>query len=118
RESSRKIYSPKLRREPGRHAAPGFLLREPRARPRGGFLVFAEKTGKHRGDQSHAVSKGPKRKSGRTAARDRQSGNCARAESIVGTRRGDRAQVIALAEEGDMASIRGCNERLVRALKE
>src|SRR5262245_39071166 len=56
---------------PGRHAAPGFLLREPRARPRGGFLVFAEKTGKYRGDQSHAVSKGPKRKSGRTAARDR-----------------------------------------------
>src|SRR5215471_10007523 len=50
------------------------------------------KTGKYRGDQSHAVSKGPKRKSGRTAARDRQSGNCTRAESIVGTRRGDRAQ--------------------------
>src|SRR5262245_30474480 len=54
--------------------------------------MFAEKTGKYRGEQSHAVSKGPKWKSGRTAARDRQSGNCARAESIVGTCRGDRAQ--------------------------
>src|SRR5262249_22882343 len=69
-----------------------FVARAARAAARGGFLVFAEKTGKYRGDQSHAVSKGPKRKSGRTAARDRQSGNCARAESIVGTRRVDRAQ--------------------------
>src|SRR5215831_17516926 len=52
-----------------------FVARAARAAARG-FLVFAEKTGKYRGDQSHAVSKGPKRKSGRTAARDRQSGNC------------------------------------------
>src|SRR5262245_65188433 len=92
----KKIFTettPETTPAPGRHAAPGFLLRvAARAAARGGFLVFAEKTGKYRGDQSHAVSKGPKRKSGRTAARDRQSGNCARAESIVGTCRGDRAQ--------------------------
>src|SRR5262245_49456548 len=91
----KKIFTettPETMPAPGRDAAPGFSLREPRARPRGGFLVFAEKTGKYRGDRSHAVSKGPKRKSGRTAARDRQSGNRARAESIVGTCRGDRAQ--------------------------
>src|SRR5262249_397310 len=69
-----------------------FVARAARAAARGGFRVFAEKTGKYRGDQSHAVSKGPKRKSGRTAARGRQSGNCARAESIVGTCRVDRAQ--------------------------
>src|SRR5262249_55825237 len=69
-----------------------FVARAACAAARGGFHMFAEKTGKYRGEQSHAVSKGPKRKSGRTTARDRQSGNCARAESIVGTCRGDRAQ--------------------------
>src|SRR5262245_51424621 len=92
----KKIFTettPETTPAPGRYAAPGFLLRVAAcAAARGGFLVFAEKTGKYRGDQSHAVSKGPKRKSGRTAARDRQSGDCARAESIVGTCRGNRPQ--------------------------
>src|SRR5262244_4163230 len=69
-----------------------FVARAARAAARGGFHVFAEKTGKYRGDQSHAVSKGPKWKSGRTTARDRQSGDCARTESIVGPCGGDRAQ--------------------------
>src|SRR5262249_33021792 len=69
-----------------------FVARAAHAAARGGFRVFAEKTGKYRGEQSHAVSKGSNRKAGRTAVRDRQSGNCARAESIGGTCRGDRAQ--------------------------
>src|SRR5215831_7837877 len=94
-----------------------FVARAARAAARGGFLVLAEKTGKYRGDQSHAVSKGPKRKSGRTAARDRQSGNCARAESIVGTRRGDRAQGDRTRRRGRYGGIRVCMERLVPPIK-
>src|SRR5260370_21904400 len=50
-----------------------FVARATRAAARGGFLVFAKKQG-NTGDPSHAVSKRPKRESGRTAARDRQSG--------------------------------------------
>ena|SRR5262245_17830371 len=83
------------------------------AAPHGGFHMLGE----IQGDQSHAISKGPKRKSGRTAARGAQPCNSPgpdllseRAESIAG-------KVIELAEQGDRAAIRLCMERLVLVIK-
>ena len=56
----KKIFTettPETTPAPGRHAAPGFLLREPRVRPRAaGFSCLQKKQG-NTGDQSHAVSK-------------------------------------------------------------
>src|SRR5262249_59703009 len=68
-------------------------------------------------EKCHAVPKGPKRKSSRTSARGAQSDDQAHAELVGGQRRVDRTQVIALAEEGDIAAIRVCVDRLAPALK-
>jgi F0F1-type ATP synthase gamma subunit len=75
------------------------------------------KTGKYRGDQSHAVSKGPK---GNPAGRPRGIVNraTALAQNLLSERaEGIARKVIALAEEGDMAAIRVCMERLVPPIK-
>src|SRR5215472_18717107 len=89
------MYSPKLRQEPGRRAAPGFGCADARAAGRGGFLVFAKKQ-ENTGEDSHALSTRPKRKSVRTPARSAQSGNRAGAGIVVRTRREHRRQALAL----------------------
>src|SRR5262245_44522887 len=79
---------------PGARAAcrAGFFVARPRLRPRAaGFSFFAKKQ-ENTGEDSHALSTRPKRKSLRTPARGAQSGNRAGAGIVVGTRRAHRRQ--------------------------
>src|SRR6516225_7949923 len=79
---------------PGARAAcrAGFFVARPCLRPRAaGFSFFAKKQ-ENTGEDSHALSTRPKRKSVRTPARGAQSGNRAGAGIVVGTRRAHRRQ--------------------------
>jgi len=87
------------------------------AAARGGFLVFAKKQ-ENTGEDSHALSTRPKRKSVRTPARSAQRATVlaqellsARVERIAG-------KLIELAEGGDMRAIRVCMDRLVPVIKD
>src|SRR5262249_9592552 len=116
-ESSRKAYSPKLRQEPGRHAAPGFLLRDRASGCARRVSRVCKKTGKYRRRQPCAFNKA---QSGNPSGRPRgtlkhatnlaQELLSARVESIAG-------KLIELAEGGDMRAIRVCMDRLVPAIK-
>jgi Family of unknown function (DUF5681) len=103
---------------PGRHAAPGFLLREPRVRPRAaGFSCLQKKQENTEETKAMPFQKG---ESGNPAGRPRGIVN--RATALAQTLLSERAEgiarkVIALAEEGDMAAIRVCMERLVPPIK-
>src|SRR5262249_45271783 len=103
---------------PGRHAAPGFLLRVAAcAAARGGFLVFAEKQENTEEIKAMPFQKG---QSGNPAGRPRGIVNraTALAQTLLSERAGGIARkVIELAEEGDMAAIRVCMERLVPPIK-
>jgi hypothetical protein len=95
-----------------------FVARAARAAARGGFLVFAEKTGKYREEtKAMPFQKG---QSGNPAGRPRGIVN--RATALAQNLLSERAEwiarkVIELAEEGDMAAIRVCMERLVPPIK-
>src|SRR5207244_4944273 len=108
----------KLRREPGRHAAPGFLLREPRVRPRAaGFSCLQKKQENTEEIKAMPFQKG---QSGNPAGRPRGIVN--RATALAQNLLSERAEwiarkVIELAEEGDMAAIRVCMDRLVPPIK-
>jgi Family of unknown function (DUF5681) len=98
---------------PGRHAAPGVLLREPRGR----FRVFAKKNREIQEIRAMPFQKG---QSGNPAGRPRGivSRATALAQNLLSERvEGIARKVIELAEEGDMAAIRVCMERLVPPIK-
>jgi F0F1-type ATP synthase gamma subunit len=94
------------------------LLREAAcAAARGEFRVFAKKQGKIQEIKAMPFQKG---QSGNPAGRPRGIVN--RATALAQTLLSERAEgiarkVIALAEEGDMAAIRVCMERLVPPIK-
>jgi len=88
-----------------------------RARPRGGFLVFAEKQENTGEIKAMPFQKG---QSGNPAGRPRGIVNraTALAQNLLSERaEGIARKVIELAEEGDMAAIRVCMERLVPPIK-
>jgi hypothetical protein len=89
----------------------GLFAARPRRRPRAASFFSSEQ------EKSHAVPKGPKRKPGRAPARVAQSDNHPHASFVGGSRGGDR-KVIQLAEDGDMAAIRLCMDRLAPAPKD
>jgi hypothetical protein len=103
---------------PGRHAAPGFLLREPRVRPRAaGFSCLQKKQENTEEIKAMPFQKG---ESGNPAGRPRGIVNraTALAQNLLSERvEGIARKVIELAEEGDMAAIRVCMERLVPPIK-
>jgi hypothetical protein len=69
------------------------------------------------GDQSHAVSKRPKRKSGWTAARGAQSATVLAQNLLSEGAERIAGKVIELAEQGDMTALRVCMDRLVPVIK-
>jgi hypothetical protein len=94
-----------------------FVARAARAAARGGFRVFAEKQENTEETKAMPFQKG---ESGNPAGRPRGIVN--RATALAQTLLSERAEgiarkVIALAEEGDMAAIRVCMERLVPPIK-
>jgi hypothetical protein len=101
----------------GRHAAPGFSLREPRVQPRAaGFSCLP----KNREIQEIRAMPFQKGQSGNPAGRPRGIVNRATvlAQNLLSERvEGIARKVIELAEEGDMAAIRVCMERLVPPIK-
>src|SRR5262245_1886149 len=110
--------TPETTPAPGRHAAPGFLLRQPRARPRAaGFSCLQKKQENTEEIRAMPFQKG---QSGNPAGRPRGIVN--RATALAQTLLSERAEgiarkVIELAEAGDMAAIRVCMERLVPPIK-
>src|SRR5215831_18580560 len=117
----KKIFTettPETTPAPGRHAAPGFLLREPRVRPRAaGFSCLQKKQENTEEIEAMPFQKG---QSGNPAGRPRGIVNraTALAQNLLSERaEGIARKVIALAEEGDMAAIRVCMERLVPPIK-
>jgi hypothetical protein len=78
-------------------------------------LVFAKKQ-ENTGEDSHALSTRPKRKSLRTPARGAQSRNLAQ-ELLSARVEGIAGKLIELAEGGDMRAIRVCMDRLMPAIK-
>src|SRR5262249_5673214 len=111
-----RAYSPKLRQEPGRHAAPGFSLRARACGRAAGFSCLQ----KNRKIQENTAMRFQKGQSGNPSGRPRGALNratvlaqellSARVESIAG-------KLIELAEGGDMRAIRVCMDRLVPAIK-
>jgi Family of unknown function (DUF5681) len=94
-----------------------FVARAARAAARGGFLVFAEKQ-----ENTEEIKAMPfqKSQSGNPAGRPRGIVNraTALAQNLLSERvEGIARKVIELAEEGDMAAIRVCMERLVPPIK-
>src|SRR5262249_48348891 len=106
----KKIFTettPETTPAPGRHAAPGFLLREPRVRPRAaGFSCLQKKQENTEEIKAMPFQKG---QSGNPAGRPRGIVNraTALAQNLLSERaEGIARKVIELAEEGDMAAIR------------
>jgi Family of unknown function (DUF5681) len=94
-----------------------FVARAARAAARGGFLVFAEKQENTEEIKAMPFQKG---QSGNPAGRPRGIVNraTALAQNLLSERvEGIARKVIELAEEGDMAAIRVCLERLVPPIK-
>jgi Family of unknown function (DUF5681) len=94
-----------------------FVARAARAAARGGFLVFAEKQENTEEIKAMPFQKG---QSGNPAGRPRGIVNraTALAQNLLSERvEGIARKVIELAEEGDMAAIRVCMERLVPPIK-
>src|SRR5262249_28193975 len=82
-------------RSPGGMPRRVFCCTTAHAAARGGFLVFAKKQ-ENTGEDSHALSTRPQRKSVPTPARSAQSATRAGAGIVVRTRREHRRQALAL----------------------